>query len=230
MGSKSRKGYGSLAIRSLAVDGAARWTPPRSIGDLRDALIALRKNHRRRGLPEFTAFSAKTRQLLVACDSPEPMALLDRVGREIVRYRSFGRSGKILDKQASETNFQDDHDLMKRPPNRRAKHPRRIAFGLPHNYGREKTAQIGPGDRDLDRRASPLFIHVHECAAGPVAVLSFLPARFLPGKAPEISVGGKSVRQAPEEELYRPVHEFLDRLLDPARRKESFAAVVEAAP
>ena len=94
---------------------------------------------------------------------------------------------------------------------------RRIAFGLPR------------GHRN-DRRASPLFIHIHECGDMPVAVLSFLPARFLPEGESDISVGGSRVRQQPEADLYRPVHGFLDRLLDQGKRKEGFTDVVEVTP
>ena len=88
--------------------------------------------------------------------------------------------------------------------------------------------QVGPyNNRDLDRRASPLFIHIHECGSTPVAVLSFLPARFLPKGKSDISVGKDRVSQRPEEELYCPIHEFLDRLLDSGKRKEKFVDALE---
>ena len=93
----------------------------------------------------------------------------------------------------------------------------RAAFGLPR------------GNR-AERRASPLFIHIHACRDAPVAVLSFLPARFLPDGRSDLSVGGNRVRQAPETELYQPVYEFLDRLLDARNRRESFANVTESVP
>ena len=72
-----------------------------------------------------------------------------------------------------------------------------------------------------------MFIHIHECDDSPVAVLSFLPARFLPERLSKISVGGREVMQKPEEELYRPIRDFLKRLLDPDKRKEPFTAVIE---
>ena len=112
----------------------------------------------------------------------------------------------------------------------RNKHPRRIAFGLPHNYGKGPAKQVGPHDKELDRRASPLFIHIHECGDTPVAVLSFLPARFLPEGRSDISVRESPVRQTPEPELFQPIHEFLDRLLEPGKRKEPFGEVVEVKP
>ena len=94
----------------------------------------------------------------------------------------------------------------------------RIAFGLPRRNVRPAR---------FDRRASPLFIHIHECGDSPVAVLSFLPARFLPEGSSHISVGGRRVAQRPEEELYCPINDFLDRLLDSDKRREPFTDVIE---
>ncbi|MCY3819222.1 MAG: type III-B CRISPR module RAMP protein Cmr1 [Gammaproteobacteria bacterium] len=76
----------------------------------------------------------------------------------------------------------------------------RVAFGLPR--GRRK-----------ERRASPLFVHVHECGARPVVVLSFLPAHFLPDE-PMSSMN----------RLYQPVYAFLDGLSKPVQRRQ-FTAI-----
>lgn len=130
MGAKSRKGYGSLVLRSLTVNGADRWRPPQTMDDLRDALARFRRNCDTGGLsgfPEYTAFSKQTRHLLVSMTpggAREPLALLDLVGRELMRYRSWGRNGKVLGAE-SEKNFKDDHDLMKGPSRSRSSHPRR---------------------------------------------------------------------------------------------------------
>ena len=222
MGAKSRKGYGSLAIQSLRVDDVEQWQAPQSVADLRDRIKALRYEAGPSGWPAFTAFCGRTRHVLVrSARNVQAMELLNLVGREMMRYRSWGHNGQVLGRP-SERNFKDDHDLMKSP--RRNTHPRRIAFGLPHNYGKHPRDQVGPHDRKLDRRASPLLIHVHHCGATPVGVLSFLPARFLPDGRTAISVGGIRVRPAAEADLYRPVHDFLDRLLDPSRCKEPLTA------
>ena len=230
MGAKSRKGYGSLVIRSLSVDGEQRWRPPRTIAELGDSLADLRRNHDAADLPEYTALSAQARQVLVPSDKNETMELLDLVGRELMRYRSWGHEGKVFG-QDSEKNFLDDHDLMDpRAGKRRDEHPRRIAFGLPHNYGSGTGKQVRP--KEFDRRASPLFIHIHECGDTPVAVLSFLPARFLPEGRSEISVGGSPVEQTPEADLFKPINKFLDRLLglEPGKPKEPFGEVMEVKP
>ena len=230
MGARSRKGYGSLVIRSLRVNGVERWNAPRTMSDLGDEIARLRGNYLAATLPEFTALSRGTRHILLSSGREEPVAMLDFVGRELVRFRSWGHKGKILGNQIdSERQFPDDHDLMKKVSMGRQPrhHPRRIAFGLPHNYGKQPMEQVGPDDKKLDRRASPLFVHIHECHGTPVAVLSFLPARFLPTGRSDISVGGTRVPQATEDQLYRPIHDFLDRLLDAGKRKEPFTEAME---
>ena len=231
MGSKSRKGYGSLTLQSLSVNGAAEWIPPESMSDLGDRIKTFRHAEATTDLPEYTAFSKGTRHVLVSTNEREPLYLLDRIGRELIRFRSWGRGGKILGQVDSERLFRDDHDLMK--SGTRGVHPRRIAFGLPHNYHYQGgNRQVGPAGTGLDRRASPLFIHMQRCGERPVAVISFLPARFLPEGNSEISVGNNTVGnnkvgQTHEQELYLPIHEFLDRLLDPDKRKEPFTYAVE---
>lgn len=227
MGAKSRKGYGSLVMESLRVDNQEAWQAPQSIGELCDRIGRLRPNHGPDGWPDYTALTHTTRHVLATANKTEPLEVLNLVGREMVRYRSWGHNGKVFE-EPSERTFRDDHDLMKSPSRVRNSHPRRIAFGLPHNYGKQSEDQVGPAEKEFDRRASPLFIHIHECGETPVAVLSFLPVRFLPEGKSDISVGGKRVPQEPESEFYRPIHGFLDRLLDPNRRKESFVQAVEA--
>jgi CRISPR-associated protein Cmr1 len=240
LGARSRRGYGALALVELGVEGASDWKPPTSIAELKERLVTLTVPTRHPLLPRYTAFSADSRHVLLqASEADDPLALLDRVGREMVRYRSYGRNETILADDnghgvCAERKFTPDHHAMQRvaagggvqPP---GFHPERIAFGLPHNYffsknqpGRQK-ARVGPGG-GFDRRASPLFIHIHMCGALPVAVLSFLPAQFLPSNHRTIKVGGHQVPQAPEPQLYRPIHNFLDRFGGP-NGKESFSQV-----
>ena len=220
MGSKNRKGYGSLAIRSLHVNGEELRSVPHSINDLCDAIKAFQSKNNGEAFPAFTALSGKARHILLLSNNKEPLELLNLVGRELVRYRSWGRNGKIFRGEESEKNFRDDHDLMKRRGQNR--HPRRIAFGLPHNYGKK---QVKPNIGD--RRSSPLFIHIHECGGKPVAVLSFLPAQFLPKGKSDISVDNNIVPLTKETMLFQPIDEFLDRLLDRNKRKEPFTNVRE---
>ena len=130
LGAKNRKGYGSLAIRSLLVNGEQRWRLPQTMHELRDTLVAYRRDRQAGDQPAYTALSREARHVLLTSDRTQAMELLDLVGRELMRYRSWGHNGRVLG-QPSEKNFRDDHDLM--DGNRRNRHPRRIAFGLPHN-------------------------------------------------------------------------------------------------
>ena len=190
LGAKSRKGFGSLVLQSLLVDETERLRSSQTIVGLKKTIEDLRSGQEKLTLPEYTALSGQTRHVILLSNKKEPVELLDLVGREFVRYRSWGRNGRILGgKVESEKNFKADHDLMKEnmPRSGHLDHPLRIAFGLPHNYGKRNDQQIGPHD-GFDRRASPLFIHIHECGTSPVAVLSFLPARFLPNGQSTISV------------------------------------------
>ena len=224
MGAKSRKGYGSLVLRSLSVDRNVDWRAPQTIDELDERIRRLHTTatrHRavtRAAEIPFTALSPITRHvLLTASGNQSTLQLLDLVGREMVRFRAWGFKGKVLGAVRSERNFKRDHDLMELPHRQRQQHPERIVFGLPHNYGKPSGKQVVPSQTELDRRASPLFIHIHLVADKPVAVLSLLPARFLPrpsrpGAMPQISVGGSKIPQRSERELFQPVHEFLNRL------------------
>ena len=232
MGAKSRKGYGSLNLVSLRVNGEEQWNAPTSMTELGDKIRTLTTRAGDSPLPKYTAFDSNTRHVLVSGANADPLDLLDKIGRELIRYRSWGRAAQIFgSRQPSEKNFQDDHDLMKDVGRGNAPkgHPRRIAFGLPHNYGRRREDQVGPADNRNDRRASPIFVHIHECGDIPVAVVSLFPTQFLPSTGSQISVGGHSVDQKPEQELYEPIHEFLNRLVNRGRtsRREPFASQLE---
>jgi CRISPR-associated protein Cmr1 len=235
IGAKSRKGYGSLVLRSISMNGKSCWSSPTSASDLQKAIRDLLAGSGKsvaalHGQPPYTALSPRTRVVLIPADGQaQPLALLDRVGRELMRFRSWGHNGKVLGME-SERNFKDDHDLMKNASGQRSVHPRRIVFGLPHNYGKQSDQQVGPADARIDRRASPLLIHIHECGTAPIAVLSLLPAQFLPGDEPEVNVGSKKLKLASENELWKPLDDLLDRFLDANRRKEAFGHAIEVQP
>lgn len=225
MGARSRRGFGSLVLTQLTVQDLSGiscevvWKAPQSVTELREAISGLHTNRASPEMPVYTAFSAGSRAVIVRNDSKNALSLLNHLGEEMMYYRSWGRNGLVLG-EPSERRFREDHDLMLLS-DRPTTHPRRVAFGLPHNYffssskdSRTRSVRpIGPRGKELDRRASPLFIHIHMCGDDPVAVLTFLPAQFLPpGSA--ILVNGVSVPiEEDEKRLYEPVEEFLNRLL-----------------
>jgi CRISPR-associated protein Cmr1 len=221
LGGRTRRGYGSIALREIKIDGKQTWKEPDSLDALGSAIRDCMQANVSEVSPQYTAFCRGSRIVVVTAQSVDPLAMLDLVGREMIRFRSWGRNGKILGNTESERTFVADHDLMKRPAAQRTTHPERIAFGLPHNC---KEGPVGPKG-DLDRRASPLFIHIHECVGKPVAVLAFLPSVFLP-EGTDINVAGARVKLAPEAQLYKPVSDFVDRFAG-RRYKEPFTGVFE---
>ncbi len=242
LGSKARKGYGSLTLARLAVSDKEIWSPPSTSEQVRAVLGTLRREALGDGGasssrpftsadPPFTALSAQTQILVVPARElrTTPLALLDHLGREMIRYRSWGRNGTILGREnvESEKLFKRDHNLMKQPVRERSRHPERIAFGLPHNYGREPDKQVNPADKGLDRRASPLWLHIHQASenVSPLAVLCFMPATFLPQGSSDISVGGNHV-PLETANLWKPIEGLLDRFLK-QHTKEPFGEALE---
>jgi CRISPR-associated protein Cmr1 len=223
LGARTRRGYGSITLQGLRIDGEQKWQNPISLDALGSALRGCTPAIAPEGVPPYTAFCRQTRIVVVKAQSSGPLDLLDLIGREMVRFRSWGKNGKILSGENSLKLFSEDHDLMKQPPAQRNRHPQRIAFGLPHNYGRGNEDKVEPAEVS-DRRASPLFIHMHECSSQAVAVLAFLPAEFLP-RDKKINVGGKNVELARAESLWKPVTDFLDRF-----SQEPFAGTFEVRP
>lgn len=233
LGSKARKGYGSLILQELKQGNQTVWAAPATVHELVHVIESFYANaaYRTIGLPAYTALSGLSRHVVMSANKKSPLALLDLVGREMVRYRSWGHNGKVLG-ASSEKNFKQDHDLMKKQAADRQMHPQRIAFGLPHNYGKREQDQVPPSSQSgnaINRRASPLFIHIHEVGDDAVAVLSFLPADFLPNvDHARVNVGGQKVAITPHPEIWQPIEGFLDRLATGKGRKEPFTTVSEA--
>lgn len=248
LGSKSRKGYGSLTLTSLTVrqgedETTEQWNPPNNPQECETVIRELlgpgqvRPGHASdsvfNDLPDWTAFSPAARVVVVRADSQDrtPLEFLDRIGREMVRYRSWGRNGKVLGREQREEIFKSDHDLMVIQRHPRNAHPERIVFGLPHNYGKkEHHKEVEPVS--FDRRASPLFVHVHQASESdlPIAVLTLLPSRFLPEDQSKISVGGNPV-DLNTAALWEPIENWLNRMkgetTTPHERKEPFGNALE---
>lgn len=216
LGSKSRKGFGSLTIKSLEIDE----TNQPLAGDPAERLNSiLAGSGLREQLPDWTAWSRsdELRVVQVVGKTNSASELLDAIGREQVHYRGWGSNRRSGDQHEtlglpSEQNFPIDHDLSKTPSE--GKHPHRAAFGLPHNY---RTGGVKP--KQYDRRASPLFIHIDQIgeSALPEALLAFLPARFLPGGG-EITAFDKAVEISDDRCFWYPIHAFLDRLIADGHR------------
>ena len=233
IGARSRKGYGSLQLKRLTCGKTELYNGAKpSRQDLADDIQAFYGRYRNAEPGQYSTLSSSSR-IVIAYHLLErrSLGLLDYVGRELVRFRSKGyKPGSsnqhfVLQNVKSEYNFNCDHQLMIDATNGKGatSHPKRVIFGLPHAYDKKKV--VAPSDKELDRRASPLFIHIHECSEGPVATLLLLQSQFLPGSQPRLDITVDkeeyiSVPLAKESDLYKPMHDFLDRICDREKCKE----------
>ena len=202
LGSRSRKGLGSVSICNLAVNGKEKTLPKN-----RDEFIKTLKNlidKNAEDEPPYTAFSKKS-VIQISAESPKtPWVALSGIAEKIQMYRGWGHNidvhrinGERADHQAFQAKT-NDHDLVyelagTHPPE---KIPKSSVFGLPRSYKLsdgslpeikiEAFAQNSDGEPDShkrSRRASPVFIHVHQFPDNKsLIVQSFLPATFLPSQ------------------------------------------------
>jgi CRISPR-associated protein Cmr1 len=172
LGSKSRKGFGSLTLTSLTINGDEQQLP-HSVQERLASVLYERQD----GLPDWTAWSSSAR-VVVTTSEPSSRAIdaLDALGREQVLFRSWGSNnrGKLPEHQTieipSEQNFAFDHDLFKKKV--KGDYPHRVAFGLPHNYGKYDDQHVTTTTKTFGRRASPLLIHIDQAEVTSSAVVS----------------------------------------------------------
>lgn len=205
LGSRVRKGWGSVAIESLAI-GKDVISIPHDKQSYQAWLKTLSNAQTLSQLPPFTAFSNRTR-IDISCIAKSPttaQSLLNEVGEQLQLCRSYGlkrnndNKHKVNGKKA-EQNFKSDHDLVAeviktyRDRNPTAI-PKRAIFGFPHNYYFSSTqgkADLAPADPNRSRRASPLLIHAHQFPDKSIAIIqTLMPATFLPeGSSMQYSMG-----------------------------------------
>ena len=213
LGSRSRKGYGSLTL--LKLSNELDWVTPNSkktykfaLDNLLNGISTITEE------PSFSAFSQLTR-IDYLLQSNDPIQLLNLFGLQMQRYRSWGHHGNV-NGENSEQNFESDHHWYKHLDNYREDdfHPRRIIFGLPHNYSRYEIDNVSGAE--YDRRASPLLIHIHEYAPKSYCLISVvLRAEFLPDSE-KIQAGTNQVTQDIEWEI---IDQFLDGYIGHRDRK-----------
>ena len=144
IGARSRRGLGSLAVQSLSINHQAQEVPD-SPEALQDWLQALQiSNPGVAGLPPFTALSQATAWEVLSDNVDRLEFLIADTSKAMVRYRSYGRkvgAGRprenSIPEQVLSPQFSDDHDAIADAMFNHVKPvfaPRRVAFGLPHNY------------------------------------------------------------------------------------------------
>ncbi len=196
LGSRNRKGLGSVAIREL--DGQAIAQDYQSYCD--EVKKLMQHVDIVDDYPPFTAFGNKTQIKVSEQAAHKPWEQLGSVAETMQMFRSWGRNGKVNTKPRHENSYpekRNDHDRIYAIANNDPSLndlPHSIVFGLPRQYNlsRADGVEIIPGklsngqpDKQLKRarRASPLFIHIHSFGKNQketVAVYTFLPATFLP--------------------------------------------------
>jgi CRISPR-associated protein Cmr1 len=213
LGSRARHGWGSVSL--IDVKNAQHIVIPKTEAEYQQLLQSFLTG-KTAALPEFTAFSGKSR-IDLATSNKDPMKLLNKTGSELQMYRSFGNNGKVGGKDA-ERNFKQDHDLvLEHIQGRQADiAPKRVVFGLPHNYfysdGKGKADVNAKVGNDETRRASPLLTHIQKIGDTFILVHVLLPAVFLPDTAKITIKGGK----APTAHItpnvdYTVITNFMDR-------------------
>lgn len=227
LGSRARKGFGSLSIETLNI-GKKASAIPQNIQELKKII---EKWQHTIELPPFTSLSKKAR-IDISVQGIKALEVLNKVGEEQQLYRSYGRADrsgihKVNGKEA-EQNFANDHDLVAdiiRHKTTPTSIPVRSVFGLPHNYFFSTTggkADFAPITKDMARRASPLFIHVHQFPNKQVAVIqSLLPAKFLPDRTTlEFKIGNRpsdKVNVSFDEKTmtnWQVIHTYMDRFVE----------------
>ncbi len=217
MGSKSRKGYGSINFRNITLDGTKIYVQPKSVEELVKKLqsfCAVNRFANFKTQPPLSAFSANAR-IDVLDTGTDALSLLNSIGEQMALYRSWGRNGRVMGKTA-ERNFRNDHDLIKNMQIQKKphKHPKRVIFGLPHNYffGSSKfKVNVEPDSREINRRTSPLFLKIHKLRERNfVAVSLILKSQFLPQRT-RIKISSKRITvSVPVQPDWTTLINFLD--------------------
>jgi len=215
LGSRSRHGFGSVALQRLVSHGEEIPVADSPLF-VRDLLEQAGFQNSR---PPFTAFSNLARVDQSATHG-NAGSLLNEIGLQLQMYRSWGQNGKVNGEPA-ERNFQPDHDLALDIINGKTPSlPERAIFGLPHNYffsSIGKNLEITADNPGRTRRASPLFLHIHQFPddKGYVAFQVLLPADYLPVDAKlKFAASRNKARTTdfmPAKTEWSVIHTYLDR-------------------
>jgi CRISPR-associated protein Cmr1 len=192
LGSRKRRGFGSMALLSLVHGGELLKSPLEQRQAYEDCLSGkLKGRFKKPGkLFPLSAF-ADDSQLRLGGSSVSAMDAMLAIGKEFQEYRGwgFGTDPKV-NGVPSRKNFTADHNWFKlghaRPAASPSTQPERAMFGLPHNYysggksdGSNVKMKLDIEPFSSGRRASPLLFHVARAGSDIFAVATYLDTRFL---------------------------------------------------
>lgn len=221
LGSRSRKGFGSLALQKIELSGNKElsYTTEESIQMFVQGLDF--------SAHEDAPFSALTRatRIDISATKTSAMDALAVINTELQLYRSFGQNGKVGSVPARR-NFISDHDnvLAATLGTPLQALPERAVFGLPHNYFFSSSkAKLDINVEDEARRASPLLIHIHALDDGKfIAMQTLLQSQFLPAST---GVEAKKDRASPQKIANIDVdHGVISRYMDGFNNKKTLKA------
>ena len=173
----------SLAAENLPEGVDATWQEPANRAEYIQCLQDLFNNHPSRSQPganwPLTAFAQESRIWIADEEAGFGLNMLDRLGRAMLNYRAMGRKGDAsVGGQVIQRQFGEDHDWFRKRCND-VDIPYRSAFGLPHMYDSQRGEGVTVAGDQSDRRASPLFFHVHEVGREAVGITILMPTAFL---------------------------------------------------
>lgn len=174
LGSRSRRGFGSVTLESIYIDDRRKWSAPRSRKELRKAYEDFYSSiDICEKIPEYTAFSSDTKTIILE-EFNNYREALKSVGRAMIDFRR--ECDEDTDIVLDALGGRDIH-----------KHPERVVFGLPHNYFIRNLGKVDINpiiDSTEMRRASPLFIKIISIKESSnikyIPVMTLFPSKFLP--------------------------------------------------
>lgn len=214
LGSRSRRGFGSVTLTNLTINGVVEDkvdSPPTTLETYIEQLKKFQEEWSSVATEqdvEAVEYSALTRHSEISLITrPQNLgvsdanSVLNAIGSAFVRYRSNGREmsnyrilevhekGSLKSTEFANRFFMDDHDFLRAP--KKSRHLQKNPVHLPDRtvfglpHPYGKDGIIGGHQQ---RRASPLLVHVHYCTAENtyIGVLLTMPAKFFP-RAVEIS-------------------------------------------
>ena len=215
LGSRARKGLGSLALHQLERQGQ----PVREFATVESiaAFIQVLDFSAPADAP-LSAFTQATR-IDMSATAGKALDALTAIGNELQLYRGYGRHNPRTNQhevngQKARQEFPEDHHnvLAATQGGRLQQLPNRAVFGLPHNYFFSSTGgKLDITTEDEGRRASPLLVHIHPLKDEKfVAIQTLLPGVFLPDGM-KVEAKGKSKYAIPESKVdYDVITRYLD--------------------
>jgi len=214
LGARSRRGFGSIQlVNNLTYDGLslpATFADEKAFGNYLSGnfLPIFRSVSSVSSFPDHTAFGAQTSVLITRLfDSWDKC--LSQIGFFMLEYR----------RSLSSTDSQIIKDFLHGKGLRLA--PQRAMFGLPHNYffkntgAKPEVIAEDENKEEITRRASPLFIHVHQLTSGKcVGVCTLFPSEFLPGEAKIVAKSDSKKGKVEFDLDFEVLKKFLKHLRD----------------